>query len=36
VVAEDVDLANSETPEMTSFWNSIIKLSAGILKKGGN
>jgi hypothetical protein len=35
VLAEEVDLANSETLEVTAFWNSIIKVTAGILEKGG-
>jgi hypothetical protein len=36
VNAGKVDLANSQTYEMTTLWNSIIILSAGILVKEGN
>jgi hypothetical protein len=35
VLAEEVDLVNSETYEVTAFWNSIIILSAGIVEKEG-
>jgi hypothetical protein len=35
LLAEMVDLTNSETSEVTAFWNNIILLSAGILEKEG-